>query len=84
MTIEIGRRLGNLKRRLPQIITTDIRFAPRLEKLCVKPSRLQPVACDSRKGAKLLAVDTILRFTGRARVRFMLRNGPIPPDLGWA
>jgi len=55
LTIEIGGGIGNLKRRLPEVIATDIQFAPWLD--CVADAQHLPFSAGA--AANIVMVDVL-------------------------
>ena len=55
VTLEIGGGIGNLKRHLPDVVASDIRFAPGLD--CVVDAQLLPLAASAI--ANLVMVDVL-------------------------
>ena len=55
LTIEIGGGIGNLKRRLPNVVVTDIQFAPWLD--CVADAHHLPFADGA--AANIVMVDVL-------------------------
>jgi methyltransferase family protein len=55
MSIEIGVGIGNLKRRLPDVVSTDIQFAPWLD--CIADAQPLPFADGS--AANIVMVDVL-------------------------
>jgi SAM-dependent methyltransferase len=87
LTIEIGGRIGNLKRRLPNVVATDIQFAPWLD--CVADAQHLPFADGT--GANIVMVDVLhhvefpIRFFREAER--LLRPGgriiTVEPAITW-
>src|SRR5215813_7520564 len=55
LAIEIGGGIGNLKRRLPQVVATDVQFGPWLD--CVADAQHLPFAANA--AANIVMVDVL-------------------------